>query len=47
LPWPEMFRLCETVSGVEWYIIEYERDNEPPLVSIEKLHRIMCELEKC
>jgi sugar phosphate isomerase/epimerase len=47
LPWPEMFRLCETVSGVEWYIIEYERENEPPLVSIAKLHRIMCELGKC
>ena len=24
--WPEIFRLCETVAGVEWYIIEYESD---------------------
>lgn len=47
LPWPEIFRLCENVSGVQWYIIEYERNNEPPLVSIEKLHKIMCEQGKC
>jgi len=47
LPWPEIFNLCETVAGVEWYIIEYELENEPPLVSIEKLHKIMCDLGKC
>jgi sugar phosphate isomerase/epimerase len=47
MPWPEIFRLCENVSGVEWYIIEYERNNEPPLVSIEKLYKIMCEQGKC
>jgi sugar phosphate isomerase/epimerase len=47
LPWPEIFNLCENVAGVEWYIIEYERENEPPLVSVEKLHRIFCELGKC
>lgn len=47
MPWPEIFRLCENVSGVEWYVIEYERNNEPPLVSIEKLYKIMCERGKC
>jgi sugar phosphate isomerase/epimerase len=47
LVWPEIFELCETTAGVEWYIIEYERENEPPLVSIEKLHKIMCGLGKC
>jgi sugar phosphate isomerase/epimerase len=47
LPWKEIFDLCENVAGVEWYIVEYERDNEPPLVSIEKLHKIFCELGKC
>jgi sugar phosphate isomerase/epimerase len=47
LPWSEIFNLCENVSGVEWYIIEYERQNEPPLVSIEKLRKILCELGKC
>jgi sugar phosphate isomerase/epimerase len=47
MPWKEIFDLCENVSGVEWYIIEYERENEPPLVSVEKLHKIMCGLGKC
>ena len=47
LPWPEIFNLCENVSGVEWYIIEYELENEPPLVSIEKPRKIMCDLGKC
>lgn len=47
LPWNEIFNLCETVAGTEWYIVEYERDNEPPLISIEKLHKIMCQLGKC
>jgi sugar phosphate isomerase/epimerase len=47
LAWPDIFSLCENVAGVEWYIIEYERENEPPLVSIEKLHKIMCGLGKC
>ena len=47
LVWPEIFELCETVAGVEWYIIEYERDNEPPLVSIEKLRKILCNMGKC
>lgn len=47
MPWPEIFRLCEKVAGVEWYIIEYERESEPPLVSVEKLFKIMCRLGKC
>ena len=47
LVWPEIFDLCETFAGVEWYIIEYERENEPPLVSIEKLRKILCGMGKC
>ncbi len=47
LPWNEIFNLCENVSGVEWYIVEYELENEPPLISVEKLHKILCELGKC
>jgi sugar phosphate isomerase/epimerase len=46
LPWPEIFKLCETVSGVEWYIIEYERESEPPLVSVEKLLQTLHRLGK-
>jgi hypothetical protein len=26
---------AETVGGVEWYIIEYEREGVPPLESLE------------
>ncbi len=47
LPWPEIFSLCENVAGVEWNIIEYERKDESPLVSIEKLRRVMCDWGKC
>ena len=47
LAWPEIFNLCETTAGTEWYIVEYERNNEPPLVSIEKLHKILCAMGKC
>ena len=47
MPWPEIFNLCEKVSGVKWYIIEYERENEPPLVSVDKLRKILCDMGKC
>ena len=46
-PWPEIFRLCETVAGVEWYIIEYESDAFPPLVSVEKTLAVMRRWGKC
>jgi sugar phosphate isomerase/epimerase len=36
LPWQEIFKLCETTGGTQWYIVEYESDAYPPLVSIEK-----------
>jgi sugar phosphate isomerase/epimerase len=45
--WPEIFRLCETVAGVEWYIIEYEKDAYPPLVSVEKTIQVMKRWGKC
>src|SRR5438876_8851416 len=31
-PWKEIFHICETTAGVEWYIIEYESDAYAPLV---------------
>jgi sugar phosphate isomerase/epimerase len=46
-PWKEIFRLCETVAGVEWYIIEYESDAFPPLVSVEKTLEVMRRWGKC
>ena len=36
LPWQKIFELCETIGGTQWYIVEYESDAYPPLVSIEK-----------
>jgi sugar phosphate isomerase/epimerase len=36
LPWQKIFDLCETTGGTQWYIVEYESDAYPPLVSIEK-----------
>ncbi len=47
LDWPETFRLCETVAGVEWYIIEYESDAYPPLVSVQKTLDVMRRWGKC
>jgi sugar phosphate isomerase/epimerase len=36
LPWEEIFRLCETTGGTQWYIVEYESDAYPPLESVER-----------
>jgi sugar phosphate isomerase/epimerase len=41
LPWPEIFHLCETIGGTEWYIIEYESDAYPPLIAVEKTLEVM------
>lgn len=27
--WPEIFELCETTGGTEWYIVEHESGKEP------------------
>jgi len=35
IPWAEVFRLCETIGGTEWYIVEYESDAYPPLKAVE------------
>lgn len=36
LPWDEIFNLCETVGGTEWYIVEYESDAYPPLEAVDR-----------
>ncbi|OHB61843.1 MAG: xylose isomerase [Planctomycetes bacterium RBG_13_60_9] len=36
IPWAEVFRICETTGGTQWYIIEEEKDVYPPLVAVEK-----------
>ena len=35
LDWPAIMTAAETVGGIEWYIIEYERENVPPLESLK------------
>jgi sugar phosphate isomerase/epimerase len=35
LPWKRIFELCEA-GGSEWYIVEYERENQPPLPAIAR-----------
>ena len=41
LPWKEIFNICETTGGTEWYIMEYENDLYPPLVSVQKSLEVM------
>jgi sugar phosphate isomerase/epimerase len=47
LPWKDIFHLCETTAGVEWYIIEYESTAMPPLVAVEKTLATMRRWGKC
>jgi sugar phosphate isomerase/epimerase len=35
LDWPAIMTASESVGGVEWYIIEYEREGVPPLESLK------------
>lgn len=42
--WDELFKLCETVGGTVWYIVEQESYAHPPLQCVEQcldnLHRM-------
>ncbi len=46
LPWKEIFNICETTAGVEWYIIEYE-GNDDPLGKVAKSLETMRLWGKC
>jgi sugar phosphate isomerase/epimerase len=35
LDWPAVMTAAESVGGLEWYIIEYEREGVPPLESLK------------
>jgi sugar phosphate isomerase/epimerase len=35
LDWPAIMTASESVGGIEWYIIEYEREGVPPLESLK------------
>jgi sugar phosphate isomerase/epimerase len=47
LNWKEIFHICETTAGTEWYIIEYESDLYPPLVAVEKSLETVRRWGKC
>ncbi len=36
VPWDEIFRLCESVGGTQWYIVEQESYAHPPLECVER-----------
>jgi sugar phosphate isomerase/epimerase len=36
IPWAQVFRLCESSGGTQWYIVEYESDAFPPLEAVER-----------
>ena len=35
LDWPAIMKAAETAGGVEWYIIEYEKEGVPPLDALK------------
>jgi sugar phosphate isomerase/epimerase len=35
LDWKQIMTICETTGGIEWYIIEYEREAVPPLEALK------------
>ena len=35
LDWPAIMTASESIGGIEWYIIEYEREGVPPLESLK------------
>jgi sugar phosphate isomerase/epimerase len=34
--WPEVFQICESTGGTQWYIIEHESDPKAPLESVQR-----------
>jgi sugar phosphate isomerase/epimerase len=35
LDWPAIMTAAETVGGIEWYIVEYEKEGVPPLEALK------------
>ena len=46
VPWPEVFRLCETVGGTEWYIVEQESYAYPPLECVDRCLQALRQMGK-
>ena len=36
IPWSELFAVCESTGGTEWYIVEYEVPGIPPLEAVDR-----------
>jgi sugar phosphate isomerase/epimerase len=47
MPWTEIFSLCESSGRTEWYVVEYESDAYPPMVSVEKCFQTLQRWGKC
>jgi sugar phosphate isomerase/epimerase len=45
-PWEQVFQLCETIGGTEWYIVEYESDAYPPLEAVERFLKRLRDMGK-
>jgi sugar phosphate isomerase/epimerase len=35
IPWKEVFEACEA-GGIEWYVVEYEHENQPAIPAVER-----------
>ncbi|MGD2175239.1 MAG: sugar phosphate isomerase/epimerase [Candidatus Brocadiaceae bacterium] len=44
--WDETFRLCESIGGTEWYIVEQESYAYPPMECVEKCLQALKEMGK-
>jgi len=46
IPWADFFDACESVGGVEWYIVEYESDAYPPLEAVRRCLQALRDMGK-
>ena len=44
--WDDVFRLCETVGGTEWYIVEQESYAYPPLECVDRCIKALRDMGK-
>jgi len=44
--WDDVFRLCETIGGTEWYIVEQESYAYPPLECVDRCLKALREMGK-
>jgi sugar phosphate isomerase/epimerase len=45
LPWPDIFKICETKGGTKWYIVEYESDDA--VAAVDKTFQTLHKWGKC